>query len=63
MKKAMIVLMFVFASEPLFFLILQTMKHFWALPAFLRLAIASQHHFNVLEDLHANPQVKTLEAV
>lgn len=33
------------------------MKHFWALPAFLRLAIASQHQFNVFDDVLAHPQV------
>ncbi|PVH99486.1 hypothetical protein DM02DRAFT_594193 [Periconia macrospinosa] len=32
------------------------MKNFWALPAFLRLALASQQAFNVLEDLLAFPQ-------
>ncbi|CAI6332095.1 unnamed protein product [Periconia digitata] len=32
------------------------MKNFWALPAFLRLALASQHAFNVHEDLLAFPQ-------
>jgi protein OS-9 len=34
------------------------MRHFWALPAFLRLAIASQHQFNVLEDLYTHPLVR-----
>jgi protein OS-9 len=33
------------------------MKHFWALPVFLRLVVASQHQFNVFDDLLAFPQV------
>ncbi|KAJ9669261.1 Protein OS-9 [Coniosporium apollinis] len=36
------------------------MKNFWALPAFLRLALASQHAFSVLEDLLAHPQYEVL---
>jgi protein OS-9 len=39
------------------------MKHFWALPAFLRLAIASQHQFNVFDDVMARPQVSEADAV
>lgn len=42
---------------------LSTMKSFWALPAFLRLVIARQHHFNVLDDLHAYPQVSFSDEV
>ncbi|KIW03950.1 uncharacterized protein PV09_04787 [Verruconis gallopava] len=38
------------------------MKHFWALPAFLRLAIASQHQFNVFDDLLAFPQYEVVIA-
>jgi protein OS-9 len=37
------------------------MKHFWALPAFLRLAIASQHQFNVFDDVLAYPQVRVAQ--
>jgi protein OS-9 len=33
------------------------MKHIWTLPAVLRLALASQHAFSVLDDLLAYPQV------
>ncbi|KAH8732639.1 hypothetical protein GQ44DRAFT_601576, partial [Phaeosphaeriaceae sp. PMI808] len=33
-----------------------TMKNFWALPAVLRLALASQHSFSVFDDLLAFPQ-------
>ncbi|KAF2109421.1 glucosidase II beta subunit-like protein-domain-containing protein [Lophiotrema nucula] len=32
------------------------MKNFWALPAFLRIALASQHAFSVFDDLLAFPQ-------
>ncbi|KAJ4287346.1 Protein OS-9 [Kalmusia sp. IMI 367209] len=32
------------------------MKNFWALPAFLRIALASPHSFSVFEDLLAFPQ-------
>lgn len=34
------------------------MKNFWALPAFLRIALASQHAFSVFDDLLAFPQVR-----
>ncbi|KAF2085676.1 hypothetical protein K490DRAFT_46290 [Saccharata proteae CBS 121410] len=34
------------------------MKHFWALPAILRVALASQHAFSVLDDLLAFPQYR-----
>jgi protein OS-9 len=34
------------------------MKNFWALPAFLRIALASPHSFSVFEDLLAFPQVR-----
>jgi protein OS-9 len=33
------------------------MRNFWALPAFLRIALASQHAFSVFDDLLAFPQV------
>ena len=33
------------------------MKHFWALPAALRVALASPHSFSVHDDLLAYPQV------
>ncbi|KAF2682409.1 Pkinase-domain-containing protein [Lentithecium fluviatile CBS 122367] len=33
-----------------------TMRNFWALPAFLRIALASQHAFSVFDDLLAFPQ-------
>ena len=36
------------------------MKNFWALPAFLRLAIASQHSFHVFDDVLAHPQVRPI---
>ncbi|KAF2009805.1 hypothetical protein BU24DRAFT_427827 [Aaosphaeria arxii CBS 175.79] len=36
------------------------MKNFWALPAFLRLALASQHSFSVFDDLLAFPQYEVL---
>ncbi|KAF2436569.1 hypothetical protein EJ08DRAFT_729076 [Tothia fuscella] len=32
------------------------MRNFWALPAFIRIAIASQHQFSVFDDLLAFPQ-------
>lgn len=35
------------------------MRNFWALPAFLRIALASSHSFSVFEDLLAFPQVRT----
>jgi hypothetical protein len=34
------------------------MRNFWALPAFLRIALASPHSFSVFEDLLAFPQVR-----
>ena len=34
------------------------MKNFWALPAFLRLVLASPHAFSVFDDLLAFPQVR-----
>jgi hypothetical protein len=33
------------------------MRHFWALPAVLRIALANQHAFSVFDDLLAFPQV------
>ncbi|KAF2675056.1 hypothetical protein BT63DRAFT_420290 [Microthyrium microscopicum] len=36
------------------------MKNFWALPAFLRLAIATQQAFNVNDDLFAFPQYEII---
>jgi protein OS-9 len=33
------------------------MRNFWALPAVLRIALATQHTFSVFEDLLAFPQV------
>jgi hypothetical protein len=33
------------------------MRNFWALPAVLRIALASQHAFSVFDDLLAFPQV------
>jgi hypothetical protein len=33
------------------------MRNFWALPAVLRIALASQHTFSVFDDLLAFPQV------
>jgi protein OS-9 len=36
-----------------------TMRNFWALPAVLRIAIASQHAFSVFDDILAFPQVRT----
>ncbi|KAF1992091.1 hypothetical protein K402DRAFT_322086 [Aulographum hederae CBS 113979] len=36
------------------------MKQFWALPAFLRLALASHHTISVLDDLLAYPQYEVL---
>jgi len=34
------------------------MRNFWALPAFLRIALASQHAFSVFDDILAFPQVR-----
>jgi hypothetical protein len=34
-----------------------TMRNFWALPAVLRIALASQHAFSVFDDLLSFPQV------
>lgn len=34
------------------------MRNFWALPAVLRIALASQHAFSVFDDLLAFPQVR-----
>ena len=34
------------------------MRSFWALPAILRLALASQHGFSVQDDVLAFPQVR-----
>ncbi|KAF2252959.1 hypothetical protein BU26DRAFT_528310 [Trematosphaeria pertusa] len=36
------------------------MKNFWALPAFLRIALASQHAFSVFDDLLAFPQYEVV---
>ncbi|TID17078.1 hypothetical protein E6O75_ATG09844 [Venturia nashicola] len=36
------------------------MKHFWALPAILRVVLASQHQFSVFDDLLAYPQYEVL---
>ncbi|KAE9976644.1 hypothetical protein BLS_001926 [Venturia inaequalis] len=36
------------------------MKHLWALPAILRVVLASQHHFSVFDDLLAYPQYEIL---
>jgi len=36
------------------------MRNFWALPAVLRIALASQHAFSVFDDLLAFPQVYRL---
>jgi hypothetical protein len=36
---------------------LLSMRHFWALPAVLRIALANQHAFSVFDDLLAFPQV------
>jgi hypothetical protein len=33
------------------------MRNFWALPAVLRIALATQHTFSVFDDLLAFPQV------
>ncbi|KAF2463014.1 Pkinase-domain-containing protein [Lindgomyces ingoldianus] len=35
-------------------------KNFWALPAFLRIALASQHTFSVFDDLLAFPQYEVI---
>jgi hypothetical protein len=37
--------------------LLPSMRGIWALPAVLRIALASQHAFSVFEDLLAFPQV------
>jgi hypothetical protein len=34
------------------------MRNFWALPAVLRIAVASQHTFSVFDDILAFPQVR-----
>ncbi|KAF2750865.1 hypothetical protein M011DRAFT_492248 [Sporormia fimetaria CBS 119925] len=39
---------------------LHQMKHFWALPAFLRVALASPHGFSVFDDLLAFPQYEVV---
>ncbi|KAI8940395.1 hypothetical protein NX059_004086 [Plenodomus lindquistii] len=36
------------------------MRHFWALPAVLRIALASQHAFSVFDDLLAFPQYEVV---
>ncbi|KAF2800004.1 hypothetical protein K505DRAFT_229726 [Melanomma pulvis-pyrius CBS 109.77] len=36
------------------------MKNFWALPAFLRIALASQHAFSVFDDILAFPQYEVV---
>ncbi|KAF2187078.1 hypothetical protein K469DRAFT_749457 [Zopfia rhizophila CBS 207.26] len=36
------------------------MKNFWALPAFLRISLASQHAFSVFDDLLAFPQYEVV---
>ncbi|KAF2200412.1 Pkinase-domain-containing protein [Delitschia confertaspora ATCC 74209] len=37
-----------------------TMRNFWALPAFLRIAVATQHAFSVFDDLLGFPQYEVI---